>query len=388
MAPDNFTERTSTSWISRLAGSIKSIFFGLFLFFGSMVLMWYNEGRAVKTAKALDEGSANVITIGSDAIDPLNNEKLIHVSGKITTSDILQDDQFGIQVNGLKFRRNVEMYQWFEKVTTSTKKKLGGGEETIKSYDYEKKWSPSVNESSRFKISVGHENPSNIPYASYTRISSGAELGKFKLTQAIINGLSTYTKYRVDSIPNNSDSLSIAYDGERSFIYNGDGSITDPYIGDIRISYDIILPNDYSLIAKQLDSTFDVFTASNGTNIQMIELGNHSAENMFESAKKGNTMLTWILRAVAILMMFFGLKTILNPLQVISDLIPIVNSIVGFGISLISSLITLALSFIVISLAWIFYRPVLGISLLLIAGVITFYLLRKRKNKEVPVDNV
>lgn len=379
MAPDNFTEKTSTSWFSRLGGSIKSIFFGLLMFLGSMVLMWYNEGRAVKTAKGLKEGGAEVVTVSATAADPANNGKLVHVSGRMTTNDELVDEQFGIRVNALKLRRNVEMYQWHEIVTTSTKEKLGGGEETVKSYSYEKKWSPTLNESSRFKVRVGHDNPSSMPYAAFTRTASNVTLGKFKIPAGMMNGVSSFFEYSFDSIPNNTDSLLMISDGVKSFIFKGKGTMSEPTVGDVRISYDIVAPNDYSLIAKQYNNTFEAYTASNGTSIQMLQAGNRSAESMFESALKGNKALTWILRIVAIFMMFFGLKTIFGPLQVISDLIPIVNAIVGLGISLVSFLITLALSCVVMSLAWIFYRPLLGIGLLVIAGGIFFFIWKKRQ---------
>ena len=70
MAQNSFTETTSQSWISRLGGSIKSILFGLLLLIGSIVLMWYNEGRAVKTHKGLEEGGANVVSVESSSIQP------------------------------------------------------------------------------------------------------------------------------------------------------------------------------------------------------------------------------------------------------------------------------------------------------------------------------
>ncbi len=387
MAPDHFEEKTSTSWISRLGGSIKSIFFGLLLFLGSMVLMWYNEGRAVRTAKGLEEGGAEVVTISSTTVDPANNGKLVHVSGRMTTNDNLSDDQFGITVNALKLKRNVEMYQWREIVTTSTKEKLGGGQETVKSYSYEPQWSNNLNKSSSFKVQVGHENPASIPYAEFTRTASNVTIGKFKIPEGMLKGVSSFFEYSFDSIPNNKDSLLVHSDGVKSFIYKGKGTIAEPKIGDIRISYDIVAPNEYSLIAKQFNNTFESFTATNGTTIQMLQAGNRSAESMFASALKGNKALTWFLRVLAVFMMFFGLKTIFSPLQIISDLVPIVNNIIGLGISLASFLLTLALSCIVISLAWIFYRPILGISLLVIASGIIYYLIRKRRAAKLSMKN-
>ena len=63
------------------------------------------------------------------------------------------------------------------------------------------------------------------------------------------------------------------------------------------------------------------------------------------------------------------------------------NSIVGFGISIASGLVSLILSLTIIAIAWIFYRPILGISLLVVAGGIMYYFVRKRKVAKASLEN-
>src|SRR4051812_752026 len=53
-----FTEHSSQSWGSRLLESIKSVLIGLVLFVVAFPLLFWNEGRAVHTAKCLAEGSS------------------------------------------------------------------------------------------------------------------------------------------------------------------------------------------------------------------------------------------------------------------------------------------------------------------------------------------
>jgi hypothetical protein len=53
---DSFTERTRTSWFSRIGKSIAAVLFGLVLLAGSSVLLFWNEGRAVQTERSLAEG--------------------------------------------------------------------------------------------------------------------------------------------------------------------------------------------------------------------------------------------------------------------------------------------------------------------------------------------
>lgn len=383
MAQNSFTETTSQSWISRLGGSIKSIFFGLALVIGSIILMWYNEGRAVKTHKGLQEGGASVVSVESNSIDPGNNGKLIHLTGRIETSDSLSDDQFGIKVNALKLKRNVEMYQWVEQQQKTRRKKIGGGEETVTTYNYVMQWHPSLLNSASFKEPNGHQNPAQMPYAKYANSASNVHLDKFIIPKGMMSQVSGYYSYSFNEIDTSLISNAVLInDGVKSTVYVGNGSNAAPVLGDVRVSFDIVAPGEYSIIAKQLNNTFEAFTTSNGTKLEMIESGVVSADTMFKSAIEGNKTLTWILRFVAIFMMFIGFKTILKPLVILGDLIPFVGSIISFGTSLASGLITIALAFLVIGLAWVFYRPVIGISLLVITAGILFLFWKRKNNRK------
>lgn len=51
----------------------------------------------------------------------------------------------------LSLQRNVEMYAWVENKETTTKDKVGGGQEETTTYTYEKKWTDEPQDSSVFK---------------------------------------------------------------------------------------------------------------------------------------------------------------------------------------------------------------------------------------------
>ena len=82
-------------------------------------------------------------------------------------------------------------------------------------------------------------------------------------------------------------------------------------------------------------------------------------------------MLTWILRLVGFLLMVLGLNMIFKPLAVIADVLPILGSIVGAGTGIIACLLAAILSLLTIAIAWIVYRPLLGIILLAVAVGLT-----------------
>ncbi len=94
-----------------------------------------------KTAGAI--GEAETVTQEVKDISTINPEldgKVIHALGFADTNDILKDEIFGVQERAIKLSRKVEYFQWEEHSHTETRKKLGGGEETITTYTYEKEW--------------------------------------------------------------------------------------------------------------------------------------------------------------------------------------------------------------------------------------------------------
>ena len=113
------TETTRVGWGSRLGSSIKGVLFGLILFIIGFPVLFTNEGNYVKMAKALDEGEGACIALESaDAVDPEMDGKLVHVSGRADTKDVLADETFGVSVAAIRLSRKVEMYQWRENSKT------------------------------------------------------------------------------------------------------------------------------------------------------------------------------------------------------------------------------------------------------------------------------
>lgn len=79
-------------------------------------------------------------------------------------------------------------------------------------------------------------------------------------------------------------------------------------------------------------------------------------------------LLTWILRLVGFLMMLFGLLMIANIFSVLASVVPLFGDMVGAGTGLLAFVIALPLTLITIALAWLAYRPLIGIPLLLAAA--------------------
>ena len=157
-----------------------------------------------------------------------------------------------------------------------------------------------------------------------------------------------------------------------------------PEVGDVRITWTYI-PDTVaiSVASCQMGNTFTPYVAENGYKVDLLQMGTRSKDLMFQAAKDGNTMWTWILRLVGWFMMYIGIGMILKPLSVLGDVLPIIGNILEFGISIISFFVSSIVALVVISIAWLFYRPLLGIVLLAAAGGLV-WLLIKRKKKSGP----
>lgn len=103
------TVSSNQSWFSRLAQSAKSVLVGLLFFIASFPLLFWNEGRAVRTARSLAEGAGAVRSVAAEAIDSGNEGKLVHASGAVTADGPVVDADLGVEAQALKLIRNVEI---------------------------------------------------------------------------------------------------------------------------------------------------------------------------------------------------------------------------------------------------------------------------------------
>jgi hypothetical protein len=381
--PDSFSVTTSQSWFSRLFGSIKSVLVGLVFFVLAFPLLWWNEGRAVRTARSLSEGAGSIVSAPADSIDASKEGKLVHMSGAVSSESPVVDDALPVQVQGVKLIRNVEMYQWNEEKKSETKKKLGGGEETVTTYSYNKEWANGRVDSSQFQHPEGHENPESAPYETQTFIADPVKVGVHKLSAEQIGKLNEAENLPLEASateslsPELKEKMKVA-DGR--YYMGADPKV--PALGDVRISYQVVKPAAVSLAAVQTGDTFAAYQAKAGDSILLVQTGTHTAAEMFQKAQDENAMMTWILRVVGFIVMFLGIFMVFRPIAVFADVVPLFGTFLGAGIGLFAFLGAAALSFLTIAIAWVFVRPVLGISMLVIAIGALFWLLKVGQKKK------
>jgi len=381
---DTFTSTTSQSWFSRIGGSIKGILVGIILVIVSVPFLFWNEGRAVETYKTLLEGAGLVVSVEADRVDPANEGKLVHVTGLATTGETLSDPLIEVAVNAIRLSRNVEMYQWIERTESVTREKLGGGTETVTTYKYEKGWADKPIDSTRFEHPDNHINPAVMPTQNEGWQAQDVTLGSFRLSSRLTAAIGGEADHFLDADTAIPAALGEAAKWHQGGIYIGDPSA--PAVGDIRVRFQVVKPAEVSVIARQVKDSFEPYRAAAGGSIEMLEMGTVSADTMFDAAQSRNTVLTWVLRFVGFVIMLIGFRMIFSILRVLASIVPLFGQIVGLGVSLVAAVLAASLSLVTIALAWVYYRPLLGISLLVIAAALTAFVFYRVRKAEVVVE--
>jgi len=373
---DEFTEVTNQSWFSRIGSAIKGVLIGLVLFVVAFPLLFWNEGRSVQTYKSLKEGAGAVIEVGSDKVDPANAGKLIHITGEAVSSNPVIDPDLKLEAEALKLIRSVEIYQWKETESTSTKKNVGGSTTKETTYSYDKVWVDSPISSSSFKKPDGHQNTGGLPLDDTTTVASPITVGAFTLNSALVGKINNASPLRLEEGLALPESLGTAAKVANGEVYIGE-TPNSPAIGDVRIKFSQVPSGPVSIVAQQVATTFEAFQAEAGDTYQLLQTGIHSAGAMFDKAQSDNKMMTWLIRIGGFLLMGIGLSLVFKPLSVLADVLPILGNIVGAGTTLVSFLIAFCCSTVTIAIAWIVYRPLLG-GILIVVAVGSLVLVRMK----------
>lgn len=373
----------TVSWLTRLKQSIVGVFFGLGVVVAMVALLFWNEGRAVRTADALAEGAGAVVAASAEQIEPGNEGKLVHVSGQVSTAAPLADNHFGVAVTALQLRRKVEMFQWAEQSTTEKKANLGGSETQTTRYEYLQKWSEQRLDSSKFHDAAAHVNPAmTIESATFT--AADARLGAWQLDGQVIGRIGGAQPYSVRA----EDAAAILRalpEGSNASIVEGDvylaANPSQPRIGDYRISYEQVPVSLVSIVGRQQGKGIGSYHTTSGEPLLIVHAGAVPATAMFDAAVSSNVTQSWVFRGLGIVGLIFAFSTVLRPFSVAGSVLPLLGNVVAAGSGLIAAALGIGMGALTIAAAWLFHRPLLAITIVvaafaLVAGLI--WLLRRK----------
>lgn len=385
MSPDRITQTTQRSWFQRLGSAFTGVLVGLVMAAVSVVVLGWNEGRSIAQIRGLSEGARMVVSAPLATIDPANEGRLIHLSGLLRVEGRRTDPLSGVSAEGVSLKRSIELYQWSETRRSETRTRLGGGEETVTTYTYARRWSSTPEDSTQFHTPEGHENPAPLLEDTLVSAEEG-QVGAYRVDRRLLNAFQPSVPVLVsqEDARTLSTALSRPVRVETDALYVGMDPAR-PAVGDIRIRYTAAPAGSVSVVAAQSGGALAPFTARSGAEIFLVTPGMATAQEMLQQARDGNQVLTWVLRLGGVVGLIVGFGMILAPLPTLADVLPPLGAVVRFGTGTLAAIGGVAVGVVVIAVAWFAVRPVF--SLLSVAGiglVVAAVLWVKRPARTVP----
>ena len=377
-----YQEVTKTSYGSRLGSSLKGIGSGLLLFVLATVLLWWNEGRAVKTAKMLKTAATECVDVADvSRVDPALNGKLIHATALAKTDETLTDPDYGISVsNAIWLRRSAEYYQWVEHSTSETKDKIGGGQETVTTYTYSREWvSSPVNSNNFHDPDYQGVNSTRLVVEDNSVRAEKVSFGGYTLPNSMVNSIPARDPV---ALPAELGDGKMSYVDNNVLYYGEDPN--NPAVGDVRVTFTQGTGGDASILAQVVGDTFEPYTHKNGKSLQVLSMGIHSMESMFESEKAANKAILWLLRILGVILVIAALRMLFSILVTILKVLPPLAKVGELGVNLVTAVVGFIWSLLVILIAWVVYRPVLAIALAVVIVALIVFLIKKSKAAPEP----
>ncbi|HHB91928.1 MAG TPA: hypothetical protein ENK59_01800 [Thioploca sp.] len=354
----NFTQRLQQSRMVILLLTIIGLFLGLWFCTTAIISLVKQESEIIYQVKTLTEGKNSVIQVNVNQIDMNNNNKLIHITGRAIVDEIIVDKIFKIEVvNVIKLRRIIQAYQWQED----------------SEHNYTKVWSEQFIDSKKF-YDQKHHNPI-LPFTSKLFIAKQVILGDFIISSKLVNDMDHYQKLPMQGLWQEQKNLRERLPNRQLHFTDGSYYIGEnpeqPKIGDLKISFIAVLPEDISIIAKQ-QLQLSPYKTKIGGSIELFEYGILTSEQMFRNARTTLFANNLKPRLENMFTIFIGIYIIIHVLWMVS---PSLLNPMNFRGWLLALIIAVALTLFIIAINWHEYNPIVG-KILFILSITFLYLLK------------
>ncbi|XP_066900767.1 transmembrane protein 43 homolog isoform X2 [Halyomorpha halys] len=294
----------------------RLVFASSVFFLGISLLIW-NEMKAVEVNKIITsviEDIHKINDIGS--VNKRYDGKLVYLYGFIEVEEPLTEPEYGLSVPAVILKRRVQMYQWVEKKEESTE----------------------------------------FPVSSYVYISPNVKIGAFTLSNELKNKFRDFTLITSDERPERHDIKMHAG------LYYHTLDVWDPKVGDIRLqfSYAGNTGDAVSIIATQTGRTLG------GNHLLLLEKGKISPEEMITKEHNWNMWLIRLYRTcgwVCLYMASSFFKSLFYYIALKYKTIYIFLTM-DRRISSCTSVSSVLMAFIICGV-WLFYKPWIGVIMLL-----------------------
>lgn len=372
--------KSNPGFLERLSETAGGTVFGIGLFFLSFYVLFTNEGRALQTARSLDEGLSQVVSLEPrSGLDLQNNNRLVHLSSQLHTSQPLHDPNYGVVVQAVKLKREVEMYQWVE-YRDSKDYQEDGETKTETTYTYNTEWKSELINSRNFDKEIGHQNPSAMAVESVTVVAPEVRSGPFILSKGLVEQISNFQTLSLRDFAAQQDVDSFLSIDDDYFYHTQ--FPRRPEVGDVRVRFSYAglsgetsalgAAQAVSIVAMQRGEQLAPFKTKSGDTLEIIYLEELTAEEVFAKEHQYNSVKTWGLRAAGWALMFLSIQLTMRIIYTLVDWVPLLRELVSAGLKIFALCVSCSLSLLTIGAGWLFYRPLVAAALGALAAVPVF----------------
>ena len=389
---------------STLGGACSGAVFGVALLVGASVLLWWNEGNAVRAQQSLLEAERALAS-------PTTANGLTYVEGPLRGVEVLRDEAFGVKPPpSMALQREVEVFLWKEhKETTSRRVPDGrGGEVTEKTttHRYTSGWESSEVRSDAFRHPEDHRNPTwrealgsaasrtGLPFGgdrwqqSRITINNEDKLTTFALGPALVRKAERFDVLVPEpsgvqeALRDSAGPTAATVDGAYVYSERACAPSHKPYVGCVRVAWRHAPLDEVSILAKAGPQHTLIewpTSAGAGYELALLGFGRVGAAGLLAAARGEHSVTLWLTRAAGLGLTWLGWALLFGPAQYLASWVPLLGSVVGCMLSLIALGVAVAHALTVVAIAWIAHRPLLAVSLLTIAAFSLFGALHRVK---------
>jgi hypothetical protein len=334
-------------------------------------------------------------------------------SWKISSNEKIWDERFIKKWDYIFIDRKTEMFSWKEVKHTTKEENYGWSETTRTTYTYEKTWSEEPQNSSYFYKKEWYNHPSKIIDSS-RNIVDEANIEKYNFStnslrlpkwvrlsikeDMLIKKVSwkTLTKRQIalekikakilwkKYVPKlNKEKFKYPY--TEKYIFIGSGSLQNPQIGDIKISYYVFNKGTFWTIFWKVENG-NIIKYVHNEESSIYHLFDRDRENSIKELNQEYLTSLWLMRWVWFLMMWIGLMRIFNIFSTLLAIIPFLAQAWRFLIWFITLIIAVVLSLITIFIWIIAHNIFLLIWIIVLLIVVTGLYFTKYHKKEIKMS--
>lgn len=321
--------------IKQLAKKTNSAL-GVMTILCGFVMMWASSLGGSATQSSIASNLEGAVDIDATRPSPANNGRLVVAAGALR-GDAPIEDEFLLPQSAVRLTRHVEMFQWVE--SKPFENADSGGPR------YSLEWIDGEVDFFQFQQPEGHENPV-MKVRPLDQRSKMVFFGGFDGSR-ILDSIDVSFPLMLEASMLKDPSQRIE---NNKLVIKRDPAVKEVSLGDMRVWYDIVPADEYTVFAKQADEMTLLGSAPQGS--LFIRRGRYSADELFEALSQGAQQAFTGMLFVGALIMTFGLVSVLKPYASRLDLNPKIDVKGMAAVILISVGISAALTgiFMVLSL--------------------------------------